>query len=84
VRVVIDHAKFWSLAAMHPVHMNIRVLTELRAAGIPVDGGLELRGVTHGRLTMFNEKRDGKRHCVYEWTPGLDSVQAAIDEDDEL
>lgn len=84
VRVTIDHGKFWSLAKMHPVHMNISVLTELRTAGIPVDGGLELRGVTHGRLTMFNEQREGKRFCVYEWTPGPDSVQAAIEEDDEL
>lgn len=78
VRVEIDDAKFWKLARMQPVHMNISVLEELRKNGIPVDGGVEFRAVKHGSLTMHNEQVDGKRICVYEWAPGRDS------EDDEL
>lgn len=74
IRVEIDHAAFWTLASGHPIHMNVSVFKKLRDAGIPVDGGLDLRGVLHGRLVCFNEYRDGKRYCVYEWTPGPDSA----------
>ncbi len=70
VRVEIPYKKFWSLARMQPVHMNISVFKALRDAGIPVDGGIELRGVTHGRLACWNDQDlDGDRICVYEWTP---------------
>lgn len=78
IRVEIDEAQFWRLSKMHPVTMNIRVIDALRNAGIPVDGGIEFRGVKHGRVTMFNEHRDGKHLHVYEWEPMQDS------EDDEL
>lgn len=84
IRVAIDHAKFWRLAGEQPIHMNVSVFNELRKNGIPVDGGIEMRGVLNGRLVMFNERRDGKRFCVYEWTPGPDSRPFDDDEDDEL
>lgn len=85
VRVEIDESKFWTLAREHPVHMNVSVLKALRDAGVPVEGGIELRGVKHGRLTMFNESRQGKRFNVYEWAPGNDSQAPKWeDEDDEL
>lgn len=70
VRVEIPFHKFWSLARMQPIHMNISVLKTLRNAGVPVDGGIELRGVTHGRLTCWNDTDlDGNRVCIYEWEP---------------
>lgn len=84
VRVEINEKDFWRLykMPMHPINHNIAVLNELRKAGIPVDGGVELRGVLHGRMTMFNERREGSLLHVYEWAPGADSKQ--IEEDDEL
>lgn len=78
IRVEIDHSKFWQLANGHPVHMNISVFKALRDAGVPVDGGLDLRGVTSGKLTMWNEYHAGKRFCVYEWTQSID------DDEEEL
>lgn len=63
-------------AIHHDVHINNTVIRKLTAEGIPVEGGLWLRSVKHGRLCVFNE---GPR-IVYEWTPGSDSP----DEDDEL
>jgi hypothetical protein len=69
IRVEIPHKKFWDLAKHHDVHMNVSVFKTLREAGIPVDHGLELRGVTSGRLTMYNEINSGERMCVYEWQP---------------
>lgn len=89
IRVEIDRSKLWTLAQGHPVHINVSVFKTLRDAGIPVDGGIELRGVMHGRLVCFNELRDGKQYYVYEWTRGPESAAfqaaAAIDsEDDEL
>ncbi len=88
IRVEIDRSKLWTLAQGHPTHINVSVLKTLRDAGIPVDGGIELRGVLHGRLVCFNEVRDGREYRVYEWTRGPDSAAfqaaAAIDEDEEL
>lgn len=88
IRVEIDQAKFWTMALGHPVHMNVSVFKALRDAGIPVDGGIELRGVLHGRLVCFIEHRDGKDFSIYEWTRGPDSAAAqaaaTIDSDDEL
>ena len=51
IRVEIPYSKFWDMAKHQPVHMNISVFKTLRNAGIPVDGGIDMRGVTHGRLT---------------------------------
>lgn len=89
ISVAIDHAQFWKIG--QPVHQHIYVGKTLRTAGIPItDGGLELQGVEHGRLTMFNEIRNGKRFCIYEWVPSHDSPAKAparvvpFDEDDEL
>lgn len=73
IRVEIDHAKFWKLG--NPVHFHVYVGNTLRQAGIPVEGGLEMQGVSRGRLAMWNEYRNGKRICVYEWQP--------IDEEDD-
>lgn len=75
IRVAIDHDRFWQLAKGHPVHHNVSVFNALRAEGIPVEGGLEFRGVLHGRISMWNEMRDGRRFCIYEWTPGDDSPE---------
>lgn len=82
IRVEIDHGFFWKLLGGQPIHMNVSVFKKLRDAGIPVDGGIELRGVTHGSLKMWNENRDGKRFCIYEWTPGNDSVSSSWEDED--
>lgn len=58
----------------HDVHWNNRVITSLREAGIPVAGGIWLRGVEHGRLTMFNQGA----LAVYEWVPGEDSDEEEL------
>ena len=77
IRVEIDQAKFWSLASGHPVYMNVSVFKALRDAGIPVDGGIDMRGVLTGRLVMWNEIIRDKRYSMYEWTPGPDTITAA-------
>lgn len=74
IKVSIDHSKFWTLASGHPCEMNVSVFKALRDAGIPVDGAIDMRGVTSGRLVMWNEIVDGQRFCVYEWTPGPDTI----------
>ncbi len=89
IRVEIPYSKFWDLSKHQPVHMNISVFKTLRDAGIPVDGGIDMRGVTHGRLTCYNvQDKEQGRVCVYEWEKGSDApparVAAYVDEDDEL
>lgn len=81
IRVEIDHSKFWTLAGGQPIHMNVSVFAELRKHGIPVEGGVEFRGVTAGRISMWNEMRSGKRFCIYEWTPPSKSFD---DDEDDL
>ena len=71
--VAIDDARFWSLAKGHPVHHHVSVVKALRDAGVPVLEGLEFRGVESGKLTMWNERREGKLMRMFEWTPGDDS-----------
>lgn len=82
IRVEIDYDKFWQLAKGQPVHMNVSVLKTLREAGIPVDGPIELRGVVKGKLTMWNERINGKRFCVYEWTTLFSEEEEEEDEDE--
>lgn len=94
ITVRIYESELTAQAKGHHVHMNLAVLGKLRTAGIPVDGVLELRGVTHGRLTMHNEIAEGERTLCYEWVPDEHSpaaarrkherqnVQATIDLDD--
>jgi hypothetical protein len=89
IRVEIPYSKFWDMAKHQPVHMNISVFKALRNAGIPVDGGIDMRGVTHGRLTCFNEMHPEKgRVCVYEWDKGTDTPDHKpapyVDDEDEL
>lgn len=67
ITVKIDYAKTL-LVITNPIFANISVIRELRNHGIPVDGGIEIRGVTSGRLAMWNEYVDGRRFLVYEWT----------------
>lgn len=81
IRVEIDHSKFWTLAGGQPIHMNVSVFAELSKHGIPVEGGVEFRGVTAGRISMWNEMRNGKRICVYEWAPPTKSFD---DDEDDL
>lgn len=78
IRVEIDHAKFWTIG--HPVHWHVYVGKTLRDAGIPVEGGLEWQGITHGRLTFSNIRSSGKRICVYEWEPN----PAELEDEEEL
>jgi hypothetical protein len=89
IRVEIPYNKFWDIAKLQPVHMTISVFKTLRNAGIPVDGGLDLRGVTHGRLTCYNEMHADKgRICIYEWEKGPDTPAYKLapytDDEDEL
>ena len=82
ITVRIDERKFWDLAKHHDVHMNVSVFKRLRDEGIPVDGGLDLRGVTRGRLTMWNEETPDGRICVYQWQD-VPPVRVLIDMSDE-
>ena len=80
---------YMDMSKHQPVHMNISVFKTLRNAGIPVDGGIDMRGVTHGRLTCFNETHPEKgRVCVYEWEKGGDTPAHKpapyTDDEDEL
>jgi hypothetical protein len=84
IQVEIDHSAFWTIFGGQPIHMNVSVFKTLRDAGIPVDGGIELRGVTHGTLKMWNENRNGKRFCIYEWEAGKDSLHSNWEEEEEL
>ena len=84
IRVDIEYERVVQIAKGHGTWTNIHVIAQLKKAGIPVDGGVDLRGVLHGRLTMFNEYRAGKRFCVYEWVEGPDSHNAAFNDDDEI
>lgn len=68
VRIPYDKT-FYTSDALNPIHGNIAIIRKLRNEGIPVDGGIEIRGVTSGRLTMWNEHRDGQRFLIYEWSP---------------
>ena len=83
IKVEIDHGKFWNLFGGQPIHMNVSVFKTLREAGIPVDGGIEFRGVTNGSIRMWNETRAGKRFCIYEWTPGEDTPVGSDWEDED-
>lgn len=89
IRVEIPYSKFWDMSKHQPVHMNISVFKALRDAGIPVDGGIDMRGVLHGRLVCFNRQDETLgRVCVYQWSPSADSPKGSVkpfnDEDDEL
>jgi len=79
IRVEIAFSQFWDIAKHQPVHMNVSVIKRLKDYGLPVDGDIGLRGVTHGRLVCFDEIMDGDRFCVYEWTPGADSPRQPVD-----
>lgn len=83
IKVEIDHSKFWNLFNGQPIHMNVSVFKTLRDAGIPVDGGIEFRGVTNGSIRMWNETRAGKRFCIYEWIPGEDTPVGSDWEDED-
>lgn len=74
IRVTFEKKSLFDLE--HNVHANNLVLTTLRKQGVPVVGGIGLRGVEHGRLATYTERGT----VVYEWTPGPDTP----DEDDEL
>jgi hypothetical protein len=54
-----------------PVHQGIRVLEELRAAGIPMVGVLWPMHAVHGQLAV--QIKDGA--TVYEWAPDPDYVE---------
>lgn len=85
IRVEIDESEFWRLAKMpvHPITKNLAVIQALRDAGIPVDADIEFKSVKHGRITMYNERTQGRHLHIYEWTPGPDSARFEGD-DDEL
>lgn len=57
----------------HHVHENLSIFKTLRDHGIPVDGVLELRGVTNGQLTMHNTIKAGERVYVFDWAEGPDT-----------
>lgn len=54
----------------HHVYENLSIFKTLRDKGIPVDGVIELRGVTHGRLTTYHKLKAGELTYVYEWEDG--------------
>jgi hypothetical protein len=55
---------------------NMSALAVFRKHGIPVLGGLSIRGVEHGRLTM---ERIGDEH-VFTWEPGKKAPQRKEEE----
>lgn len=85
IRVEVDVDKLIDISRGHAVWTNVNLLTMLEKEGIPVDGGIQLRGVKHGTLLMRNEIIRGRKHYVFEWTPGSDSVAATpFTDDDEI
>lgn len=74
-----------STADANPIFANMRVINELREAGVPTLGATVLQCVADGKLsTWLDTDRD---EYVYEWTgelpePTVDPLND--DEDDEL
>lgn len=62
-----------SIEAMrgHDVLAGAHIANELRKAGVPVIGRINVAGIEHGTLSY---SRDGDIH-VYRWTPGADTPQ---------
>ena len=64
------------------IHTNMRVINELKQAGVPVLGATVLQGVSTGALTLWTD-RDTNEH-VYTWEPPITHDPINEDEDDEL
>lgn len=71
-----------SKAQENVIHTNMRVINELKQAGVPVLGATVLQGVSTGALTLWTD-RDTDEH-VYTWEPPTTHDTLNDDEDDEL
>lgn len=71
-----------SKAQENVIHTNMRVINELKQAGVPVLGATVLQGVATGALTLWTD-RDTDEH-VYTWEPPTTRDTLNDDEDDEL
>ena len=71
-----------SKAQENVIHANMRVINELKQAGVPVLGATVLQGVATGVLTLWTD-RDTNEH-VYAWEPPTNPDPLNDDEDDEL
>lgn len=66
---------------------NVKLLDELRRAGIPALGTISLRGVARGSLLLRTEEGLDGDELVYSWveqTPSVKPVRAPVNIDDEL
>lgn len=73
-----------SKAQENVIHTNMRVIDELKQAGVPVLGATVLQGVATGTLGMWCD--DAKGELVYAWSPDQPITRDTLndDEDDEL
>lgn len=71
-----------SKAQANVIHANMRVIDELKQAGVPVLGATVLQGVATGTLGMWCD--DAKGELVYAWEPPTTRDTLNDDEDDEL
>ena len=75
-----------SKAEDNPIFANMRVINELRQAGVPVLGATVLQGVSHGTLGVWFDSKTQEH--VYAWSEHQPKAEAdplnSDDEDDEL
>ena len=72
IRVEIDDEDFAERGRQHPIWRGYNIAKLLIDAGIPIwlgGGVVSFKGVEHGRLSMWSEKREGRLFRVYEWAP---------------
>lgn len=82
IRVEIDDEDFAERGKQHPIWRGYNIAKLLIDAGIPIwlGGGVaSFKGVEHGRLAMWTEKREGRLWRVYEWTPDAMTTGALVD-----
>ena len=85
IRVEIDHEEFAERGRIHMIWRSFNVAKLLIDAGIPIwlGGGIvAFKGVEHGRLAMWCERRDGRLWRIYEWTP--DAITTGVLAESEL
>ena len=69
----------------NPIFANMRVINELKQAGVPVLGATVLQGVSHGTLGVWFDSKTQEH--VYAWSahqPQTEADPLNDDEDDEL
>ena len=72
-----------SKAQENVIHTNMRVINELKQAGVPVLGATVLQGVSHGTLGIRLDRET--QEYVYAWSPDQPITRDPLnDDEDEL